>query len=65
MLKLDLLSFQLYVNEEEAKLQLDLVCDENDYCSVTFSRLDWYEATSQCIPPHLRDKIKELCICST
>ena len=48
----------------EAKLQVDLVCDENDSCSVTFSRLDWYEATSQCIPAELKDKIKELCICS-
>ena len=64
MLKLDLLSFQLYVKEREAKLQMDLVCDESDSCSVTFSRLDWYEATSQCIPPDLRDRIKELCICS-
>ena len=64
MLKLDLLSFQLYMKEGEAKLQVDLVCDENDSCSVTFSRLDWYEATSQCIPAELKDKFKELCICS-
>ena len=64
MLKLDLLSFQLYVKEREAKLQMDLVCDENDSCSVTFSRLDWYEATSQCIPANLKERIKQFCVCS-
>ena len=63
MLKLDLLSFQLYMKEGEAKLQVDIVCDENNFCSVSLSRLDWYEATSQCIPANLKERIKEFCIC--
>ena len=68
MLKVALPSFQLYVKEGEAKLQVDIVCDEGDDCSVSLSRLDWYEATSQCIPANLKanmkNRIKELCICS-
>ena len=68
MLQIDLTSFQLYVKEGEAKLQVDIVCDENNSCSVSLSRLDWYEATSQCIPANLKanmkNRIKELCICS-
>ena len=57
-------SFQLYAVEGEAKFQVDIVCDENNSCSVKLSRLDWYEATSQCIPTNLKERIKELCICS-
>ena len=64
MLKVALPSFQLYVKEGEAKLQVDIVCDENNSCSVSLSRLDWYEATSQCIPANLKERIKEFCICS-
>ena len=64
MLKIDLLSFQLQVKEGEAKLEVDLVCDENNYCSVSLSRMDLYEATSQCIPADLKDRIKQFCICS-
>ena len=64
MLKVALPSFQLYVKEGEAKLQVDIVCDENSSCSVSLSRLDWYEATSQCVPANLREKIKQFCICS-
>ena len=63
MLKVALPSFQLYVKEGEAKLQVDIVCDENNFCSVSLSRLDWYEATSQCIPANLKERIKEFCIC--
>ena len=57
MLKVALPSFQLYVKEGEAKLQVDIVCDENNSCSVNLSRMDWYEA-------NLKERIKELCICS-
>ena len=64
MLKVALPSFQLYAKEGEAKLQVDIVCDENNSCSVNLSRLDWYEATSQCIPPNIKDRIKEFCVCS-
>ena len=64
MFNLALPSFQLYVKEGEAKLQVDIVCDENNACSVNLSRLDWYEETSQCIPPNLKDRIKQFCICS-
>ena len=64
MLKIDLTSFQLNVKEGQAKLQVDIVCDENNSCSVSLSRLDWYEATSQCVPANLREKIKQFCICS-
>ena len=64
MLRVALPSFQLYVKEGEAKLQVDIVCDENNSCSVSLSRLDWYEATSQCIPANLKERIKEFCICS-
>ena len=64
MLNLALPSFQLYVREGEAKLQVDILCDENSLCSVSLSRLDWYEATSQCVPANLREKIKQFCICS-
>ena len=64
MLKLDLTSFQLYVKEGEAKFQADLTCNENNQCSVSLSRLDWYEATSQCIPATLKERIKQFCICS-
>ena len=49
MLNLVLPSFQLDVKEGEAKLQVDIVCDENSSCSVRLSRMDWYESTSQCI----------------
>ena len=65
MLKVALPSFQLYVKEGEAKLQVDIVCDENSSCSVNLSRLDWYETTSKCIPANLKDRIKELCVCSS
>ena len=64
MLKLDLTSFQLHVKEGEAKLQADLLCNENNQCSVSLSRMDWYEATSQCIPSDLKERIKQFCICS-
>ena len=64
MLKIDLTSFQLDVKEREAKLEVDLLCDENNYCSVTLSRMDLYSATSQCIPANLKDRIKQFCICS-
>ena len=64
MLNLALPSFQLYVREGEAKLQVDIVCDENSSCSVSLSRLDWYEATSQCVPAKLKEKIKQFYICS-
>ena len=64
MLKIDLTSFQLNVKEGEAKLQVDIVCDENNYCSVNLSRMDLYEATSQCVPANLKEKIKQFCICS-
>ena len=64
MLKIDLTSFQLHVKEGEAKLQVDLVCDENNYCSTNLSRLDLYEATSHCIPDNLKEKLKQFCICS-
>ena len=64
MLNLNLPSFQLYVKEGEAKLQVDILCDENSSCSVSLSRLDWYEATSQCVPDSLKERIKEFCICS-
>ena len=63
-MKIDLTSFQLYVKESEAKFQVDIVCDENSSCSVSLSRLDWYEATSQCVPANLKEKIKQFCICS-
>ena len=63
-LKIDLTSFQLHVKEGEAKLEVDIVCDENSSCSVSLSRMDLYEATSQCIPADLKNKIKEFCICS-
>ena len=63
MLKVALPSFQLYMKEGEAKLQVDIVCNENNQCSVSLSRLDWYEATSQCIPANLKERIKEFCIC--
>ena len=64
MLDLYLLSFQLYVKEREAKLQVDILCFEAGPCEVSLSRLDWYTGTSQCIPDILEEKIKELCICS-
>ena len=64
MLNLNLPSFQLYVKEGKAKLQVDILCDENNFCSVNLSRMDWYEATSRCIPANLKERIKELCICS-
>ena len=63
MLNLALPSFQLYVKEREAKLQVDIVCVEDGSCSVSLSRLDSYEATSQCIPANLKKRIKEFCIC--
>ena len=64
MLKIDLTSFQLDVKEREAKLEVALLCDENNYCSVTLSRMDLYAATSQCIPADLKERIKQFCICS-
>ena len=64
MLTVNLPSFQLYVKEREAKLQVDIVCNENADCSVSLSRLDSYGATSQCVPDNLQEKLKELCICS-
>ena len=47
MMKLNLLSFQLFVKERAVKLQVDIVCD-GDYgtCSVKLNRLDWYTLTS-------------------
>ena len=65
MLKVALPSFQLYAKEGEAKLQVDITCNENTaVCSVSLSRLDSYAATSQCVPENLKEKLKELCICS-
>ena len=64
MFNLALPSFQLYVKEGEAKLQVDIVCVEDGSCSVSLSRLDWYTGTSQCVPDNLKEKLKELCICS-
>ena len=54
---MNLPSFQLYVKEGKAKLQVDILCDENNFCSVNLSRMDWYEA-------NLKERLKELCICS-
>ena len=65
MMKLNLLSFQLFVKEQAVKLQVDIICD-GDYgtCSVKLNRLDWYTLTSECIPARLKERIQELCICS-
>ena len=57
MLNLNLPSFQLCVKEGKAKMQVDILCDENNFCSVNLSRMDWYEA-------NLKERLKELCICS-
>ena len=65
LLNLALPSFQLYLKEREAKLQVDILCNETtDDCSVSLSRLDSYGETSQCIPDNMKERIKELCICS-
>ena len=64
MINLALPSFQLYVKEREAKLQVDILSSEAGKISVSLSRLDSYEATSQCIPANLKKRTKELCICS-
>ena len=58
-------SFQLYVKEREARLQVDIVREEkSDRRGLSLTRLDSYSKTSQCIPPNMKEKIKELCICS-
>ena len=64
ILNLFMFSFQLYLKEREAKLQVDILSSETGNISVSLSRLDSYEATSQCIPANLKKRTKELCICS-
>ena len=61
--KIDLASFQVRVKEGEAKFQVDIVCDENSFCSVSLERQDWYELSSKCVPERLRDRVKQFCIC--